>query len=74
MFRKVHLRLAALCAGITFFILAVMSWGYLYISEKSLKSSSFTTFQNEMEDIADTLMVSSILTWDQLSRIENQGT
>ncbi|MEH2957253.1 HAMP domain-containing sensor histidine kinase [Candidatus Merdisoma sp. JLR.KK006] len=74
MFRKVHLRLAALCAGITFFILAVMSWGYLYISEKSLKSSSFTAFQNEMEDIADTLMVSSILTWDQLSRIENQGT
>lgn len=74
MFRKVHLRLAALCAGITFFILSVMSWGYLYISEKSLKDSSFTAFQNEMEDIADSLTVSSVLTWDQLSKIENQGT
>lgn len=74
MFRKVHLRLAALCAGITFFILSVMSWGYLYISEKSLKDSSFTAFQNEMEDIADSLTASSVLTWDQLSKIKNQGT
>lgn len=74
MFHKVHLRLAALCAGITFFILSVMSWGYLYISEKSLKESNFTAFQNEMEDIADNLTVSSVLTWDQLSKIENQGT
>ena len=74
MFRKVHLRLAALCAGITFFILAAMSCGYLYISEKNLKDSSFTAFENEMTDIADTLTLSSILTWDQLSNIENQGT
>ncbi len=74
MFRKVHLRLAALCTGITFFILAVMSCGYLYISEKNLKSSSFTAFQNEMKEIADSLTVSNVLTWDQLSKIENQGT
>ena len=74
MFRKVHLRLAALCAGITFFILAIMSCGYLYISEKSLKSSSFTAFQNEMKEIADSLTASSVLTWDQLSKIESQGT
>lgn len=74
MFRKVHFRLALLCAGITFFILAVMSCGYLYISEKSLKDSSFTSFQNEMKEIADSLTETPVLTWEQLARIEDQGT
>lgn len=38
MFQKVHLRLAALCAGITIFILSVMSCCYLFISEQNLKT------------------------------------
>ena len=74
MFRKVHFRLALLCASITCFILVVMSCGYLYISEKSLKDSSFTSFQNEMEDIADILTENHVLTWEQLAKIEDQGT
>lgn len=74
MFRKVHLRLAALCAGITFFILAIMSLGYLSISEKSLKDNSFAAFQKEMEEAADNLTRSNVLTWDQLAKIESQGT
>lgn len=74
MFRKVHLRLAALCAGITLFILCVMSCGYLYISEKNLKASSFRSFQNNMEDIADELTKNSLITWEQLTAIEDHGT
>ena len=74
MFRKVHFRLALLCASITCFILAVMSCGYLYISEKSLKDSSFTSFQNEMKDIADILTGNHVLTWEQLAKAEAQGT
>ena len=34
MFQKVHLKLTLLCAGITIFILLVMSCGWLYVSEK----------------------------------------
>lgn len=74
MVQKVHVRLAVLCAGITLFILAVMSCGYLYISEKSLKNSSFTAFQREMEDLSGSLTQSSIFTWNQLREIEEQGT
>lgn len=74
MFRKVHFRLALLCASITCFILAVMSCGYLYISEKSLKDSSFAAFQDEMKDISGSFAESSVLTWEQLARIEDQGT
>ena len=74
MFRKVHFRLDLLCASITFFILAVMSLGYLSISEKSLKDNSFASFQKEMEEIAESLTESNVLTWEQLSRIEDQGT
>ena len=71
MFRKVHFRLALLCASITCFILAVMSCGYLYISEKSLKDSSFAAFQDEMKDISGSFAESSVLTWEQLARIED---
>ena len=74
MFRKVHFRLALLCAGITFIILSVMSCGYLYISEKSLKSNSFVSFQNEMEDMAENFTTNNVLTWEQLVRFQDQGT
>ena len=36
MYRKVHLRLTALCAGITTAIMIIMSLGYLYVSETAL--------------------------------------
>ena len=48
MFRKVHLYLTALCAGITTAILIVMSLLYLYLSEKELYDNQFRSFQNDI--------------------------
>ncbi|MDE6897261.1 MAG: hypothetical protein K2P43_13960, partial [Lachnospiraceae bacterium] len=73
MFQKVHVRLAALCAGITIFILLVMSCGYLYISERGLRSSSYTSFQNDMETLISSLEQQTIITHEWLTRIEDNG-
>ncbi|MCI8597407.1 MAG: HAMP domain-containing histidine kinase [Lachnospiraceae bacterium] len=73
MFRKVHLRLSALCAGITIFILFVMSCGYLYISEKGLKDSSFTSFQNDMNTVLGNLEQQTVITHEWLTRMEDNG-
>lgn len=73
MFRKVHVRLAALCAGITIFILLVMSCSYLYISERSLRNSSFTSFQNDMNTLLSNLEQQTIITHEWLTRIEDNG-
>lgn len=74
MFRKVHVRLAALCAGITIFILLVMSCGFLYISERGLRTSSFAAFQNDMDALITSLEQQTIITHEWLSRIEDNGT
>ncbi len=73
MFRKVHVRLAFLCAGITSFILFVMSCGSLYISEAGLKSRSFTSFQNDMNTLVSNLEQQTIITHEWLTRIEDNG-
>lgn len=73
MFRKVHVRLAALCAGITIFILFVMSCGYLYISERSLQTSSFASFQNDMDTLVRSLEQQTIITHEWLTGIESNG-
>ena len=44
MFKKVHLRLTQLCAGITAVIMFVMSLCYLYVSEKGLYRNQFQAF------------------------------
>ena len=73
MFQKVHIRLASLCAGITIFILLVMSCGYLYISERGLRSSSFVSFQNDMNTLISNLEQQTIITHEWLTRIEDNG-
>lgn len=73
MFRKVHFRLAALCGGITVFILLVMSCGYLYISERGLKSSSFISFQNDMNTLVSNLEQQTVITHEWLTKIEDNG-
>lgn len=73
MFQKVRIRLASLCAGITIFILFVMSCGYLYISEQGLKSRSFTSFQNDMNTLVSNLEQQTIITHEWLTRIEDDG-
>ena len=73
MFKKVHIRLALLCAGITIFILFVMSCGYLYISERSLKNSSFLSFQSDMNTLVSGLEQQTIITHEWLTRTEDNG-
>lgn len=73
MFRRVHFRLAALCGGITVFILLVMSCGYLYISERGLKNSSYISFQNDMNTLISNLEQQTVITHEWLTRIEDNG-
>lgn len=73
MFQKVHFRLAALCAGITAFILLSMSLGYLYISEQGLKNNSFISFQNHMNTVVSNLEQQAVFTHEWLSRLEDNG-
>lgn len=73
MFQKVHVRLAFLCAGITIFILLAMSCGYLYISERGLKTRSFISFQNDMNTLVSNLEQQTIITHEWLARIEDNG-
>lgn len=74
MFKKVHLRLTILCGSITAFILLAMSFGYLYISEHSLKSSAFSAFQNNMGTLLTGLEHQSVITHEWLTKMENNGS
>lgn len=73
MFRKVHLRLAVLCGGITTFILLVMSCGYLYISERGLQNNSYISFQNDMNTLISNLEQQTVITHEWLTKIEDNG-
>lgn len=73
MFQKVHLRLAVLCGSITAFILLVMSLGYLYISEQGLKTSHFSSFQNDMNTLVTNLEHQNVITHEWLNKMEGDG-
>lgn len=73
MFRKVHLYLTALCAGITTAILIVMSMLYLYLSEKELYENQFRSFQNDINTIATSLEQQSVISMEWLSKMEARG-
>lgn len=73
MFRKVHLYLTALCAGITTAILIVMSLLYLYLSEKELYENQYRSFQNDMNTIATSLEQQSVISMEWLSKMESRG-
>ena len=73
MFQKVHFRLALLCGSITAFILLIMSLGYLYISEQGLKSSSFSSFENDMNTLMTNLEHQTVITHEWLIKIKDNG-
>ena len=73
MFRKVHLYLTALCAGITTAILIVMSLLYLYLSEKELYENQFRSFQNDISTISTSLEQQSVISMEWLSKMEARG-
>lgn len=73
MFRKVHLRLTLLCAGITAVIMIVMSLCYLYISEQGLYKLQFQSFKNDINTITTNLEQQSVISMEWLSKMETQG-
>ena len=73
MFQKVRFRLASLCAGITIFILFAMSLGYLYISERNLRSNSYISFRNDMNTLVSNLEQQTVITHEWLNKIEDNG-
>lgn len=73
MFQKVRFRLASLCAGITIFILLAMSLGYLYISERNLRTNSYVSFRNDMNTLVSNLEQQTVITHEWLNKIEDNG-
>ena len=73
MFKKVHLRLTLLCAGITAVIMLVMSLCYLYVSEKGLYRNQFQAFKNDINTISTNLEQQSVISMEWLAKMEAQG-
>ncbi len=73
MFQKVRIRLTLLCAGITIFILLIMSCGWLYVSEKSLRDNSFISFQNDMNTLVGNLEQQPVISGGWLKNMEDNG-
>lgn len=73
MIKTVHRKLTLLCSGITIFIMIVMSFGYLSISEKSLKDNQFLAFQTSMNTFIANLQQQSVITHDWLLSAESTG-
>lgn len=73
MFKKVHLRLTLLCAGITAVIMIIMSLCYLYVSEKGLYQNQFQAFQNDINTISTNLEQQTVISMEWLSKMEAQG-
>lgn len=73
MFRKVHLRLTLLCAGITAAIMIIMSLCYLYVSEQGLYRNQFQSFKNDINTITTNLEQQSVISMEWLSKMEAQG-
>lgn len=74
MFRKVHMRLTLLCAGITAVIMIIMSLCYLYVSETGLYRNQFQSFQNDINTITTNLEQQSVISMEWLSKMEAQGS
>lgn len=73
MYKKVHLRLTVLCAGITAALMVVMSLCYLYVSETGLYRNQYNSFKNDINTITTNLEQQSVISMEWLSKMEAQG-
>lgn len=73
MFRKLNIRLALLFTTISSIILLTMSFCYLYISEKDLKNTTYLSFCGEMNTFIANLEQQNTITYEWLSKIEQNG-
>lgn len=70
MYKKVHLRLTALCAGVTIIIMIIMSLSYLYVSETSLYQNQYNSFKNDMNTVTANLEQQPIISMEWISKME----
>lgn len=73
MFKKVHIKLTLLCAGITAIIMITMSLCYLYVSETGLYKNHYQSFQSDINTITTNLEQQSVISMEWLSKMEAQG-
>ncbi|MDE6204366.1 MAG: HAMP domain-containing histidine kinase [Lachnospiraceae bacterium] len=73
MYKKVHLRLTALCAGITTAIMIIMSLSYLFVSETALYENHYSSFKNDMNTITTNLEQQPIISMEWISKMESQN-
>ena len=73
MIKTVHKKLTLLCAGITASILITFSLIFLFVSESSLKKTSFLSFQSDMNTLLSNLEQQTIITHEWLSKLEGNG-
>ncbi|WP_455714028.1 sensor histidine kinase [Anaerosporobacter sp.] len=73
LFQKLNFRLALLFTTISSLILLIMSLCYLYISEKDLKKTSYLSFCGEINTIIANLEQQDTITYQWLSKIEQNG-
>ncbi|WP_167958686.1 sensor histidine kinase [Anaerosporobacter faecicola] len=72
-FHRLNLRFAFLFTGISGSILLTMSFLYLYLSEKDLANTSYLSFCGEMNTYVANLEQQTIISYDWLSKIEQNG-
>ena len=70
MFQKVRIRLTLLSGGITTLILVIMTFGYLYTSEKNLMENQRYSYQSDIYNIAVQLDNQSVISHAWLSQLE----
>ena len=73
MIKTAHRKLTLLCAGITASILISFSLIFLFVSENSLKKTSFLSFQSDMNTLLSNLEQQTIITHEWLSKLEGNG-
>lgn len=73
MFKKIRFRLTLLSGGITTIIFIIMTFGYLYISEKNLLENKLLSYENDIYTIATNLEQQNVLTHTWLSKLEANG-
>lgn len=71
--RKVRWKLTLICAGTTIFILLVMSFLLLSISQKNLNNTHFLSFQNNMAAFLATIEAQTVFSHKWLADVERVG-
>lgn len=73
MIKKVHFRLTLLCTAFTGVIVIMMTLLYLHVSESNMRENHYYSFQNDSNNIINSLRDQSVLSNSYLSSLEAGG-